>query len=152
MWAVTEQKSAAAIVGAQESGCPRAKQRETRSRREDLDQIDQARAGQMRTAANTHRALKQDEVTVIDELLEDVLASDNLARAWKRVKANKGAPGIDGMTIEDFPGHARAHWPAVRCESKSVKGATSRRRCEGWTSPSKAAANGCLESPRSWTG
>ena len=68
----------------------------------------------MRTAANTHRALKQDEVTVIDELLEDVLASDNLARAWKRVKANKGAPGIDGMTIEDFPGHARAHWPAVR--------------------------------------
>ena len=56
----------------------------------------------------------QDEVTVINELLEDVLASDNLARAWKRVKANKGAPGIDGMTIEDFPAHARAPWPAVR--------------------------------------
>ena len=68
----------------------------------------------MGTAANTHRALKQDEVTVINELLEDVLASDNLARAWKRVKANKGAPGIDGMTIADFPAHARAHWPAVR--------------------------------------
>ena len=47
-------------------------------------------------AANTHRALKQDEATVnvTTELLEDVLASDNLARAWKRVKANKGAPGI----------------------------------------------------------
>ena len=68
----------------------------------------------MRSAANTHRALRQDEVTVINELLEDVLTSDNLARAWKRVKANKGAPGIDGMTIEDFPAHARAHWPAVR--------------------------------------
>ena len=70
----------------------------------------------MRTAANTHRALKQDEVKekVITELLEDVLASDNLALAWKRVKANKGAPGIDGMTVEDFPAHARAHWPAVR--------------------------------------
>lgn len=51
---------------------------------------------------------------VITELLEDVLASDNLAQAWKRVKANKGAPGIDGMTIEDFPAHARAHWPAIR--------------------------------------
>ena len=70
----------------------------------------------MRAAANTHRALKQDEVKekVITELLEDVLASDNLARAWKRVKANKGAPGIDGMTIQDFPAHARTHWPAVR--------------------------------------
>jgi len=65
-------------------------------------------------AANTHRALKQDEVTVINELLEDVLASDNLAQAWKRVKANKGAPGIDGMTIEDFPDHVRAHWPVIR--------------------------------------
>ena len=68
----------------------------------------------MRTAANTHRALKQDEVKVITELLEDVLASDILAQAWKRVKANKGAPGIDGMTIEDFPAHARAHWPTIR--------------------------------------
>jgi len=32
---------------------------------------------------------------VTTELLEAVLASDNLAQAWKRVKANKGAPGID---------------------------------------------------------
>ena len=114
MGAVMVQKSAAAIVGIQESGCPRAKQLETRSRRDDLDQIDQARAGEMRAAANTHRASMQDEVKVTTELLEEVLASDNLARAWKRVKANKGAPGIDGIAIEDFPFHARAHWPAHR--------------------------------------
>ena len=72
----------------------------------------------MRSAANTHRALKQDEVKVTTELLEDVLASDNLAQAWRRVKANKGAPGIDGMTIADFPDHARAHWPAIRQQIK----------------------------------
>ena len=35
------------------------------------------------------------------DLLEQMLSRDNLNRAYKRVKANKGAPGIDGMTIED---------------------------------------------------
>ena len=65
-------------------------------------------SGKDALAANTHRALKQDEVKVITELLEDVLASDHLARACKRVKSNKGAPGIDGMTVEDFLAHARA--------------------------------------------
>ena len=55
---------------------------------------------------------------VTTELLTEVLASDNLAQAWKRVKSNKGAPGIDGMTIEDFPDHARAHWSEIRQQIK----------------------------------
>lgn len=35
------------------------------------------------------------------ELLEKILTKNNLVRAFKRVKANKGAPGIDGMTVEE---------------------------------------------------
>jgi len=33
-------------------------------------------------------------------LLEETLDRENLNRAYKRVKSNKGAPGIDGMTVE----------------------------------------------------
>ena len=35
------------------------------------------------------------------DLLEHILSRDNLNKAYKRVKVNKGAPGIDGMTVED---------------------------------------------------
>ena len=46
-------------------------------------------------------------------MIEEILEPENLAAAWKRVKANKGAPGIDGMTVEDFPAFARVHWPRI---------------------------------------
>ena len=49
-----------------------------------------------------------------DGLMEAVVAPANMRRAWARVKSNQGAPGIDGMPIEDFPGFARTHWPTIR--------------------------------------
>ena len=49
-----------------------------------------------------------------EELMARVVDSANMRRAWKRVKANKGAPGVDGRRIEDFAGFARMHWPQIR--------------------------------------
>lgn len=49
-----------------------------------------------------------------DNVMEAVLSPANLHQAWRRVKSNRGAPGIDGLCIEDFPAYAREHWPAIR--------------------------------------
>ncbi len=62
--------------------------------------------------AGTRHGLTQPALRV--DLMSAVVAPANMRRAWARVKANKGAPGIDGMPIEDFPAFARAHWPAIR--------------------------------------
>ena len=51
------------------------------------------------------------------DLFERVLQRGNLQAAWKRVRANKGAAGIDGMTIGEFPAWAKSgHWKAVAIE------------------------------------
>jgi group II intron reverse transcriptase/maturase len=47
-------------------------------------------------------------------LLEAVLARDNLRQAWKRVKANKGAAGVDGLDIEQTARHLVTAWPTIR--------------------------------------
>jgi len=49
-----------------------------------------------------------------DQLMEEVVERENLKAALHRVKANKGSPGGDGMTVQQLPGYLREHWPALR--------------------------------------
>lgn len=49
-------------------------------------------------------------------LLEAIVARDNLQRAWKRVKANKGAAGVNAVSVTDFPAWARQHWPIIKAQ------------------------------------
>ncbi|EKE15390.1 MAG: hypothetical protein ACD_12C00037G0003 [uncultured bacterium] len=46
--------------------------------------------------------------------MEQILSRSNMQVAWKQVKANKGAPGIDTMSIEEFPEFAKANWDRIR--------------------------------------
>ena len=47
-------------------------------------------------------------------LMERIVERGNLASALKRVRANKGSPGVDGRTVDDLVDDLRDHWPAIR--------------------------------------
>jgi len=49
-----------------------------------------------------------------ERLMEEVCERENCKQALARVKANKGSPGVDGMTVHELPGHLKQHWPAIR--------------------------------------
>jgi RNA-directed DNA polymerase len=52
--------------------------------------------------------------TKMESLMEEVCQRDNLWKALKRVQANGGSPGVDGMTVKRLPGYLKRHWPKIR--------------------------------------
>jgi len=67
------------------------------------------RSGEARTVAHGDGRLGSDQ-----GLMELVVERENCLRALKRVRRNKGGPGIDGMTVEELPGFLRENWEAIR--------------------------------------
>jgi RNA-directed DNA polymerase len=51
---------------------------------------------------------------ITEQLMEEVCERENCKQALARVKANKGSPGVDGMTVHDLPEHLTQHWPTIR--------------------------------------
>ena len=51
-----------------------------------------------------------------ERLMEEVCDRKNLEIAWKRVRGNKGSPGVDGMTIDEAVGYLREHWSTIRSQ------------------------------------
>src|SRR6201982_3813918 len=49
-----------------------------------------------------------------EQLMEEVCERGNCWQAYKRVKANKGSPGIDGIKVGELSGYLKQHWPSIR--------------------------------------
>ena len=48
--------------------------------------------------------------------MEAVIERENLKKALAQVKRNKGAAGIDGMSVDDLPAYLKEHWPTIRAQ------------------------------------
>ena len=48
------------------------------------------------------------------DLLERVLEAENLRRALPQGRRHQGAPGVDGMTVDDLGAYLKTHWPTIR--------------------------------------
>ena len=83
-----------------------------------LEQADQGEApvsGHQRTEPFVAKPAPESSA-VTEQLMEEVCNRENLVRAWKRVRQNKGGPGVDGMTIDDAKDYLREHWPSIRSQ------------------------------------
>ena len=52
-------------------------------------------------------------------LLTQALARENLVKAWKRVKANRGSAGADGLTVQETGSYLKANWPRIKEQLQS---------------------------------
>ena len=69
----------------------------------------------LREGTESSRAKRGTESPAITEqLMEEVCGRANCKQALKRVKANKGSAGVDGMTVQQLPEFLKQHWPAIR--------------------------------------
>jgi hypothetical protein len=52
---------------------------------------------------------RSESLAIGERLMEEVCERENCKQALARVKANKGSPGVDGMTYHDLPGHLKQY-------------------------------------------
>jgi len=60
--------------------------------------------------------LQMENPTEEIQYMERITAPENLHKALKRVQRNKGAAGVDGMTVKELTGYLREHWSRIREE------------------------------------
>jgi RNA-directed DNA polymerase len=74
----------------------------------------EARKAKTEAAESCQAAHAIESPASTNRLMEEVCERENLRAALRRVKANKGSPGVDGMTIDEITDYLKEHWPAIR--------------------------------------
>ena len=64
----------------------------------------------------TAKRMNESPASNNEQLMEEVCGRENCLQALKRVKSNKGSPGIDGMTVGELSAYLLEHWPAIRAQ------------------------------------
>ena len=77
---------------------------------------DRGEAPNVRRSGEARPAAQTDERSGDGGLMERVVGRDNLLAALKRVRKNKGSPGIDGMRVEELLPYLRGEWERIRAE------------------------------------
>jgi retron-type reverse transcriptase len=57
---------------------------------------------------------KQEKETSVSQLTEEILSRKNMALAYRKVKANKGASGVDGISVDEVHEYLKANWPSIK--------------------------------------
>jgi len=55
-----------------------------------------------------------------EHLMEEVFERHNLYAALKQVRANKGSPGVDGMSVDELPDFLKVYWPEIKNQLLTV--------------------------------
>ena len=87
-----------------------------KTRQMELPLEDRGEAPKVERSGEAGRATNGRTRSGIDhgQLMELVVERENCLRALKRVRQNRGSPGVDGMTVEELPAYLAGHWAEIR--------------------------------------
>jgi RNA-directed DNA polymerase len=90
------------------------------------------------TEGLTSRADFASQAVAFGPCMEDIVERNNLKKALAQVKRNKGAPGVDAMSVDDLASYLKDHWPAIKAqlvdgtyEPQPVRRVEMRQRSDG---------------------
>ncbi len=90
------------------------KQREQQTSQEASDAEMMVKPGGRHRERSAGVVRRNDETSGSESLMEQVVARENMLAALRRVEANKGAPGNDGMTVEQLRAHLQTDWLRIK--------------------------------------